>query len=85
MVSCGKPELFYLYSGTYTMRYPFERDPARFIEKLEEAGVDYVVLDQVYGNTVRYLLPAIRQYPERFEQVYHESAPDTYLLRFRDN
>jgi len=83
VVSCGKPNLFYLYSGTFTMRYAFEEDPAKLIRDLEEEQVDYVVLDQVYGNTIRYLLPAIKAFPDRFEQVYYKQNPDTFLLRFR--
>lgn len=83
VVSCGKPALFYLYSRTYTMRYPFEQNAEKLIQALEEAQVDYVVIDQVYPNTARYLLPAIRSYPERFEQIYHRPNPDTFLLRFK--
>ncbi|MEJ2003820.1 MAG: phospholipid carrier-dependent glycosyltransferase [Cyclobacteriaceae bacterium] len=83
VVSCGKPSLFYLYSGTYTMRYAFEEDPNKLIADLEDGKVDYVVLDQVYGNTIRYLLPAIKAYPDRFEQVYYRQNPDTFLLRFK--
>ncbi|MCA6078587.1 ArnT family glycosyltransferase [Fulvivirga sedimenti] len=83
VVSCGKPALFYLYSGTYTMRYAFEDEPDKLIRDLEEQQVDYVVLDQVYGNTMRYLLPAIKQYPERFEQIVYAKNPDTFLLKFR--
>lgn len=83
VVSTGKPELFYLYSGTYIMRYKFEQDPAALIADLEKNKVDYIVIDQVYGNTLRYLLPAVRQYPHRFEQVYHVKNPDTYLLKFK--
>ncbi len=83
VVSCGKPALFYLYSGTFTMRYAFENDPEKLIEDLEKQQVDYVVLDQVYGNTIRYLLPAIKQYPERFEQIVYAKNPDTFLLKFK--
>jgi hypothetical protein len=84
VVSCGKPSLFYLYSGTYTMRYAFEDEPDKLIRDLEERQVEYVVLDQVYGNTLRYLLPAIKAYPDRFEQIYYRQNPDTFLLRFKD-
>lgn len=83
VVSCGKPTLFYLYSQTYTVRYAFEQDPALLIEDLEKEKVDYVVIDQVYPNTIRYLLPALRAYPDRFEQVYHLGNPDTFLLKFK--
>ncbi len=82
VVSCGKPALFYLHSGVFTTRYKF-LPPEELIANLEKSKVDYVVIDQAYGNTLRYLLPAVRQYPDRFQQVYHLSNPDTYLLKFR--
>lgn len=82
VVSCGKPALFYLYSGTYTTRYKF-LSPEELIANLEKNQVDYVVIDQAYGNTLRYLLPAVRKYPDRFQQVYHLDNPDTYLLKFK--
>ncbi len=82
VVSCGKPALFYLEAETFTMRYKFAQNPDELIKDLEEKQVDYVVVDQVYGNTYRYLVPAIRKYPNRFEQVLHLQNPDTYLLKF---
>ncbi|MEQ8927177.1 MAG: phospholipid carrier-dependent glycosyltransferase [Fulvivirga sp.] len=83
VVSCGKPSLFFIYAGeNYTMRYKFSNDPADLIEDLEKKQVDYVVIDQVYGNTFQYLLPAVRQYPNRFKQVLHLKNPDTFLLKF---
>jgi len=85
VISCGKPALFYLQAETYTMRYKFAQNPNELIKDLEEKQVDYVVVDQVYGNTFRYLVPAIRQYPDRFEQVLHLKNPDTYLLKFKRN
>ena len=83
VVSCGKPSLFYTYADNYTMRYKFTKDPAELIADLEKQKVDYVVIDQVYGNTFQYLLPAVRQYPNRFEQVLHLKNPDTFLLKFK--
>ncbi|HNP20168.1 MAG TPA: phospholipid carrier-dependent glycosyltransferase [Fulvivirga sp.] len=83
VVSCGKPSLFYTYSGSYTMRYKFTRDAEDLIANLEQNKVDYVVIDQVYGNTFQYLLPAVRQHPERFQQVLHLKNPDTFLLKFK--
>ena len=82
VVSCGKPALFHLYSGTYTSRFAFSNDPESLIRELEAEQVDYVVLDQVYPNTIRYLLPAIQTYPERFQQVHSLKNPETYLFKF---
>ncbi len=83
VVACGKPALFYLYSKTFTVRYPFEQDTEALLAELEDEKVDYVVIDQVYPNTFRYLLPAVRAHPERFEQVFHQPNPDTFLLKFK--
>ncbi|UII34040.1 hypothetical protein LVD17_09465 [Fulvivirga ulvae] len=83
LISCGKPSLFYLYADTYTRRFKFAQDPKEQLKDLEKYKVDYIVIDQVYGNTIRYLLPVVRQYPERFEQVYHLKNPDTFLLKFK--
>ncbi|MEM6361198.1 MAG: phospholipid carrier-dependent glycosyltransferase [Bacteroidota bacterium] len=82
VVACGKPSLFFLHANKYTLRYKFA-NPDELLTHLEERQVDYVVIDQVYGNTLRYLLPAVRQYPERFQQVHHLPNPDTYLLKFK--
>ncbi|QSE98010.1 ArnT family glycosyltransferase [Fulvivirga lutea] len=83
VVSCGKPSLFFIYAGdNFTMRYKLSKDPAELIADLEKQRVDYVVIDQVYGNTFQYLLPAVRQYPNRFKQVLHLKNPDTFLLKF---
>lgn len=83
VVSCGKPSLFYTYADNFTMRYKFTQDASELITDLEKQQVDYVVIDQVYGNTFQYLLPAVRQYPNRFEQVLHLKNPDTFLLKFK--
>ena len=83
VISCGKPSLFYAYADNYTMRYKFTSDTNELLTQLERQKVDYVVIDQVYGNTFKYLLPAVRQHPERFSQVLHFKNPDTFLLKFK--
>lgn len=83
VISCGKPSLFYTYADNFTMRYKFTKDTDELIAHLERQQVDYVVIDQVYGNTFQYLIPAVRQHPERFQQVLHLKNPDTFLLKFK--
>ncbi len=83
VVSCGKPSLFYTYADNFTMRYKFTKDSDELLKHLEKQQVDYVVIDQVYGNTFQYLLPAVREHPERFQQVLHLKNPDTFLLKFK--
>jgi hypothetical protein len=82
IVACGKPELFYVYSGTPTFRFKFTRDDQELLEHLKERKADYVVIDQVYGNTVNYLLPAVQKNPDKFEVILQLQNPETYLLKF---
>lgn len=83
MVACGKPLLFHVYSDNYVTRYKFTIDTRELIDDLEKQKVDYVVLEPVYISTFRYLLPAVQQYPERFEKVLSREQTNTYLLRFK--
>ncbi len=86
VVSCRKPTLFYLFSGTHTTRYKYTLDDKEFLTDLELRKVDLVVLEQLgYGSTYRYLYPAIDKNPTRFQNLVHLENPDTYLLRFKKN
>jgi hypothetical protein len=82
LVACGKPELFYIYSGTPTFRFQFTKDDQALLTHLRERKADYVVIDQVYGNTVNYLLPAVQKNPDKFEVILQLQNPETYLLKF---
>ncbi|WMN12155.1 glycosyltransferase family 39 protein [Marivirga salinae] len=84
VVSCAKPALLYLKAKTFTMRYKFDQNPGELIQDLEDKQVDYVVLDQFYKNTYKYLIPAIRNYPQRFQKVIELEKPNTYLLKFKE-
>ena len=82
VVCCRKPELFSLFSNRYTVRYAFSTDAAHVINRMEEKSVDYVVIDQLgFSSTPRYLVPAVRAYPNRFATVLHLKNPDTFILR----
>ncbi len=83
VVSCRKPTLFYMFSGTFTTRYKYTLDDKELLADLEVRKVDYVVLEQLgYSSTYRYLYPAIEKNPERFENISHIANPNTYLLKF---
>ncbi len=84
VVSCRKPTLFYLYSGTFTTRYKYTLDDQDFMEDLKTRKVDLVVLEQLgYSSTARYLYPTIQKNPEQFVTVALIPNPDTYLLQFK--
>lgn len=78
-----KPRIFYWLSGRRGDVYPYSREPAVVLSNLEEIGGGYVVVDQLFSTTAAYLVPAIRSAPDRFEVVYGEGEPRTFILRFR--
>ncbi|WP_258104280.1 glycosyltransferase family 39 protein [Marinoscillum sp. MHG1-6] len=83
VISCRKQQLFYVYSNRYVAGYKYTLDAEDLIEALKASSVDYVILDQLgYSSTGRYLLPAIKKYPEKFQNVAQLKNPDTYLLKF---
>jgi hypothetical protein len=83
VVSCRKPALFYMYSGTYTTSYKFTPDGQELIEDLKERKADYVILDQLgYSSSYRYLYPTIQNYPDNFQIIAKAENPDTFLIKF---
>lgn len=76
-----KPRLFYWYSRRAGDLYPYSSDPEVVMRGLEAMGATYVVVDQISGTTARYLMPAIRESPGRFEPVYEGGRPATFILR----
>ena len=83
VISSGKPSLFYLYAQRPVMRYLFTENEETLLQNLEENDVDYVIIDQVYGNTIKYLLPVVQNNRDRFEVVHQVKNPDTFILKFK--
>jgi hypothetical protein len=79
-----KPALWYLFAERKATRIPTEADPALFMQRLQEEGLNYVVVDQLgYGSVGRYFVPAYQAYPERFELVAQLPNPDTYIFKVK--
>lgn len=79
-----KPALWYLFAERKATRIPTEADPAQFMLRLKEEGLNYVVVDQLgYGSVGRYFVPAYQAYPERFELVAQLPNPDTYIFKVK--
>lgn len=76
-----KPRLFYLLSRRRGDVYPYSPEPDAVMAALDAWGTDYVVVDQVSGTTIRYLVPAIREHEIRFEPAYRGGSPPTYIFR----
>ena len=83
VIANRKPRLFYWYSGRPGDVYPFSADAGTVMEGLDAMGASYVVIDQVSATTGRYLIPAIRTFPSRFELIYEGGEPVTAILRLR--
>jgi len=82
VIACRKPTMFYLYSNTFTINYKYTEDEQDLISNLIDKRVDYVILDQLgFSSTYRYLLPAIKNNPEKFKLIEKRTNPDTYLLQ----
>lgn len=81
IVACRKPALFHIHSGTYAVRYAYDK-PKSLISNLLQQKVDYVLLDALgYSSTRLYLYPTIEAYPQLFTVVLRSATP-TYFLRF---
>ncbi|MFQ5677960.1 MAG: hypothetical protein ACE5HP_00700 [Gemmatimonadota bacterium] len=83
VVANRKPRLFYWYARRRGDVYRYSSEPELVLRSLEEMEADYVAVDAISATTARYLLPAIRAAPGRFEVVYRGGEPETVLLRFR--
>lgn len=81
IIANRKPRLFYWHARRRGDVYEFSSDPATVMRGLEEMGADYVVADQISGTTGRYLVPAIQAYQTRFELVYADGEPPSYIFR----
>ena len=81
VIANRKPRLFYWYSQRQGDLYAYSGDPEAVLRGLDSMGAGYVVVDQVSGTTLRYLVPAIQTHPERFERVYEGGEPPTFILR----
>lgn len=77
-----KPRIFYWIARRRGDVYPYSSEPRVVMGAMEEMGADYVVVDAVSGTTGRYLVPAVEAHGNRFEVVYREGRPPTWILRF---
>lgn len=82
VIANRKPTLFYWVGRRRGDVYRFSSEPTLVLRGLEEMGATHVVVDALSGTTARYLLPAIREYRDRFEVVYGGGDPPTPILRF---
>jgi len=84
VISCRKPNLFYVFANRSTFRFKDTDKPAKLLNHLSENGANYVVFAPQlgYGSDVRYLYPVIEKQPQLFPVALQYSNPDTYLLQY---
>jgi hypothetical protein len=80
-----KPRIWYLNSGVPTRTYPFTEAPGVLQEDAASIGAQYVLLDYVGGQGVRYVGAAVAADPGRFCEVAafvgSGAVPASRLLR----
>ncbi len=84
IVCSRKPQMLYMYGERPGVNYIFTEDARALIADLVRKDVDLVLVDALgYSSTYRYLIPAIRQYPQFFPQaLVHYDNTGTYLFTF---
>ena len=84
IISCRKGEFTYLFSDRKCVRYKYSLKPDEVAQHLVDNEVKYVIVDQLgFSSTPRYLVPAVKKYPELFKLVYVTQAPENYVLEFK--
>ena len=82
IVLCRKGYWMYIVSGRRCVGFPFD-EPAKVLAHMESEKVNYVVLESLgFSQTGQYLYPAIKEYENRFQVVWHDQPVPTYVLRF---
>ncbi len=78
-VTARKPSLLHLHTGRFAQIYPFSTDTDSVLAVVLKS--DYVIVDAVSGTTFRYLVPALKQAPDKFRVAWQAPAqPFTAVL-----
>ena len=81
IVLCRKGFWMHIVSGRRTIGFPFA-EPAAVLAHIEREGADYVVLESLGSRRTRaYLVPAVREYEDRFEVLWYDQAIRTVVMR----
>lgn len=82
VVISRKPQILYWYGRRPGDLYPYTTDADSLVRFLDARNTRYVVVDNMYGTTGRYLVPAIQQHANRFRLAHQEGNPPTYVLQY---
>jgi len=82
VVISRKPQILYWYGRRPGDLYPYTADADSLVRFLDARNTRYVVVDNMYGTTGRYLVPAIQQHANRFRLAHEQGNPPTYVLQY---
>ena len=84
-VTTRKPGLVWFWSRRETNGYPRVEDPEEALLALSK--FDYLLLDNipVFTEKLKYIVPAIRDYPNRFKVIHTTKTPKTYVIEIIKN
>jgi hypothetical protein len=77
-----KPQILYWYGHRPGDVYPYTTDADSLMRFLDARHTRYVVVDNLYGTTARYLVPAIQRHIDRFRLLHQVGNPPTYVLEY---
>lgn len=84
-VTTRKPGLVWFWSRRETNGYPRVEDPEEALLALSK--FDYLLLDNIpiFTEKLKYIVPAIRAYPNRFKVIHTTKTPKTYVIEIIKN
>jgi len=75
-----KPRLTWWYSGHPSRNYLFHPNPSVVKADIDTSGARYIIIDRISSTTPRFLIPAIRTFPQQFKVLFVTKRPETYVL-----
>ena len=81
-IAARKPSLMWFWSRRESAVFPRTKNKEEALEGLK-SSFDYVVVDNLpfFPDKVKYLIPVIEAYPERFAIVHTTPEPKNYVLK----
>lgn len=83
VVMTRKPEIAYLVSGRYAVRFPYTSDRSTMEAFVEKAGVTHVMFDACYPEAGTYVKPYIEAHADEYATVADDTRGTVILRRIK--
>lgn len=80
VVATRKPEILYVCSDVKGKHFAETEDDVKLIKSLVDGGVNYVMVDEMFFSTFKYIIPCIKRHSELFSPLLR--VPDSYTMVF---